>query len=316
VDGDVNGDGLSNDRAFVFAASGDDDAPADMASLLSRLPGSARACLLRQTGRIAGRNTCTGPWLSSLDLQANLYPGGPRNQRVVVSVAAENVAAGLDYALHGRSGRHGWGQLASPDPLLLRVDGFDAAGRAFRYRVNPGFGRVPSRQWGTPFALRIQARIAVGADPATQALVAQAVAVHDQMEPAQVAAGLLRRWVNTPAAALAHDSGHGAALSPAQRAALLSAADSVSRGSRRLAAALGRVMSDLGSSGSDEVKAALAAQRDLQSAAQALLDWGWDVARATLGDAEWRRLPSGIRARPHASLPLASGGGVRLLPDL
>src|SRR5262249_23659162 len=46
VAGDVNGDGFANDRAFVF-------------------DGRSRACLQRQVGRIADRNSCEGPWTAT-----------------------------------------------------------------------------------------------------------------------------------------------------------------------------------------------------------------------------------------------------------
>jgi len=317
VDGDVNGDGLANDRAFVFdpARTADPVLRAGLLSLLGDLHGPARACLLRQAGAIAARNSCRTPWGSFADVQLNLFPGGPRNKRLVVNVAAQNVTSGLDYLLHGSAGLRGWGQYPSADPVLLRAVGFDPARRELRYQVNPGFGPDAGRSGRVPFSLRVQARITVGADPATQALVAQAVASHDRLEPRALRAEMLRLWANAPAAALAADSARGLGLAPAQAAALRAAADTVNALAGALAGELAETVTDLGASDPAAVRTALVRQRELLARAQGVLDGGLAAVRQALTPAQWARLPVRLRAGVQARLPISPQGGVRLLPD-
>src|SRR5207253_8700006 len=64
VAGDINGDGYSNDRAFICnpARIADTSISAPMARLLAGAPDNARRCLERQLGSVAGRNSCAGPW--------------------------------------------------------------------------------------------------------------------------------------------------------------------------------------------------------------------------------------------------------------
>ena len=72
VAGDINGDGCSNDRAFVFDPSTRARhlaSPADCATLLATGPSAARDCLSGQLGRIAGRNSCVGPWFTTMNAQ-------------------------------------------------------------------------------------------------------------------------------------------------------------------------------------------------------------------------------------------------------
>jgi hypothetical protein len=169
VNGDVNGDGLFNDRAFVFSPAS--ASPADtavvngMQRLLTRASPRTRRCLERQTDRIAGRNSCTTPWQPALDLQLNWRPSGaPLSRRVMISLVAVNTLTGLDALLHG--GRlKGWGQPASPDILLLNVRGFDPRTRRFLYTVNEHFG-VPSGRdnpFRVPFHLGLHIHARLGA---------------------------------------------------------------------------------------------------------------------------------------------------------
>ncbi len=74
VGSDINGDGSRNDRAFIFnPATAPDTAIANgMQRLLAGASSGARKCLDAQMGSIAARNSCTGPWQPSLDLQLNV----------------------------------------------------------------------------------------------------------------------------------------------------------------------------------------------------------------------------------------------------
>ncbi|MEO8335089.1 MAG: TonB-dependent receptor, partial [bacterium] len=69
IAGDVNGDGASNDRAFIADPSTLTD-PVAAATLRNLIAGSP--CLSSQSGRIAERNSCTSPWSSTASLQVTL----------------------------------------------------------------------------------------------------------------------------------------------------------------------------------------------------------------------------------------------------
>jgi hypothetical protein len=99
VAGDVNGDGLGNDRPSVFdpAQSPDSSLGADMRALLRRAPSRIRDCMVRQTGRIAAINSCSGSPSATLNLTVNPDPYLLRlGNRGSVTLAANNVLAGID----------------------------------------------------------------------------------------------------------------------------------------------------------------------------------------------------------------------------
>jgi hypothetical protein len=173
VGGDVNGDGLRNDRPFVYdpAAAADTALSNGMSRLLATAPERARECLEAQMGTIARRNSCSVPWSPSLDLQANFRPTFfGLNRKLTVSVLGLNTLVGIDHLLHGKDDLHGWGQPVFPDRTLLYVRGFDPAARRFVYQVNEHFGaQAGSRNaFRVPFQLAVQARLALGRDPARQ----------------------------------------------------------------------------------------------------------------------------------------------------
>src|SRR5205085_9973400 len=74
ISGDVNGDGYNNDRAFIYDPTKTADAAlsASIQSLLNSAPSSVRDCLRKQLGTIAGKNSCEGPWSTSLSLRLSL----------------------------------------------------------------------------------------------------------------------------------------------------------------------------------------------------------------------------------------------------
>jgi hypothetical protein len=167
VDRDVNGDGMRNDRAFVFdpAAAADPAVAEGMQRLLAHAPARVVDCLETQIGQIADRNSCRNPWTQSLDLRASIRPSLPGvERRLTVSVDAANLLTGLDQVFHGRDNMKGWGDGARAEPTLLHVRGFDPATNAFRYEVNEAFGQARRGQNAqrAPFAVRISARIALG----------------------------------------------------------------------------------------------------------------------------------------------------------
>ena len=73
---DINGDGYANDRAFVFnpAATADTALANGMRALLANGSGSARDCLQKQLGAIAGRASCQGPWYSTAVMTFSFNP--------------------------------------------------------------------------------------------------------------------------------------------------------------------------------------------------------------------------------------------------
>lgn len=170
VGGDINGDGLRNDRAFIFdpANTADTAVANGMSRLLASTSDRARECLEAGLGKIASRGACTTPWFPSLDLQFNIRPSAlGLDRRLTISVLALNTLAGLDQLFHGDNLR-GWGQRAIPDRTLLHVRGFDPTTNSYRYEVNENFGAPTGGRsaFRSPFQLALQARLAVGTDPA------------------------------------------------------------------------------------------------------------------------------------------------------
>ena len=143
IAGDVNGDGYGNDRAFIFnpAQTADPALASAMQNLLATAPGNVRNCLENQLGKLAGRNSCQGPWTSQASLTLSLNPIKFRlPQRANVSFQISNPLGAADMLLHDDSKLRGWGQFSFSDPTLLQVRGFDPVSRRYRYDVNERFG--------------------------------------------------------------------------------------------------------------------------------------------------------------------------------
>ena len=173
VGGDVNGDGSRNDRAFIFAADSASAVGPGMARLLETAAGSVRSCLLGQTGTVAARNSCTGPWQTSLDFQLNWRPTLlSLNRRMTMSLVTVNFLRGLDELLHGADGARGWGLATRPDGTLLYVTGFDTVQQRYAYDVNERFGATYGSATAVrpPFQLGLQVRISIGPDRTQQAI--------------------------------------------------------------------------------------------------------------------------------------------------
>ena len=175
VAADINGDGNPNDRAFIYdpAKTGDSLLAAGMRKLLSSHSSSVRRCLDAQLGRIAARNSCQGPWISTSNLTLTLNPASVHlPQRATVSFQISNPLGAADFLLHGDGRLHGWGQPFIPTTQLLFVRGFDSARRRFLYEVNQRFGSAavtqsPSR---LPVTLTAMFRLDVGPTRERQAL--------------------------------------------------------------------------------------------------------------------------------------------------
>jgi hypothetical protein len=163
VAGDINADGARNDRAFIFDPAQGGPLATDLQRLLDRSPGRVRECLTSQTGTIAARNSCRGPWQVSSDIQLNWRPSfWGLDQRLTLSMVTSNLLGGLDQLFHGDD-LHGWGASYRPDATLLIVRGFDPVAQQYRYQVNQRFGDVRSAQaLRQPFQIGVQLRFALG----------------------------------------------------------------------------------------------------------------------------------------------------------
>lgn len=167
VASDINGDGLANDRAFVFdpAAAADASLARDLRTLMAAAPSQARDCLRRQLGAPAARNGCEGPWTSSMNAALSTgYMHVLDGRLMVASLNFTNPLGGLDQLLHGENGLHGWGTSSRPDPVLYTVRGFDPTLNRFQYAVNPRFGSTRSSQTTlrAPFRVSLDVRLELG----------------------------------------------------------------------------------------------------------------------------------------------------------
>lgn len=149
VSGDVNGDGLSNDRAFIAnpATAGDPALAASMQTLLTSASGGAKQCLESQLGQLAGRNSCQGPWTHSAFLSVSFNPIKLHlPQRANIQFQVSNPIGAADLLVNGESNLKGWGQTIQPDATLLYVRGFNPATQRYVYEVNQRFGSTKLSQ--------------------------------------------------------------------------------------------------------------------------------------------------------------------------
>ena len=175
VSGDINGDGYNNDRAFIYdpGKTADPTLSAAMQNLLDGAPSSVRDCLRKQLGTIAGRNSCEGPWSTSLSLRISLVSQAVKlPDRATVSLGIANPLTGIDALVHGSNNLHGWGAPSFTDPTLLFVRGFDPATQTYKYDVNPRFGasRQASALNLAPMRLTLDVRVDVGPERERQDL--------------------------------------------------------------------------------------------------------------------------------------------------
>jgi hypothetical protein len=179
VSGDVNGDGLSNDRAFIFDPASLSTSDPNQAALKAGLENvfaasPAKACLSQQIGTIAGRNTCESPWFFNINSMNVSFVSTALHlpQRATFRIGVANVLTGVDLVTHGSNNMHGWGQQPRLDPTLLFVRGFDQSTNTFKYQVNPRFGdsRVQATANTAPFRLTLDVTYDVGPERERQQL--------------------------------------------------------------------------------------------------------------------------------------------------
>jgi hypothetical protein len=178
VNGDVNGDGYTNDRAFIFdpASATDPAVQAGMQTLLASAPDNARECLKSQLGNLAKRGSCQSPWTAGAQVTLALDPVKLRlPHRMGLSVGISNPLGAVDMLLHGEDKMHGWGQSPAPDNTLLSVKGFDPATNRYTYEVNQRFGStsIQNTLARTPVKIQMQAQVDLGPTTERQLLTQQ-----------------------------------------------------------------------------------------------------------------------------------------------
>jgi hypothetical protein len=175
VSGDVNGDGWTNDRAFIFDPGSAPSASVGtgLSDLLATGSHSARACLRSQANTLAGRNSCVGPWSATMNASLLATEIPHTDERLTLSLNLSNPLGGLDQLLHGSGKLHGWGSSPIPDGTLYQIRGFDQTARRYVYQVNPRFGNTdPSfSTFRSPFRATIDARMVLGKNTREQAVV-------------------------------------------------------------------------------------------------------------------------------------------------
>jgi len=304
VAGDINGDGRSNDRAFIFdpavaAAAGDTAIANGMTRLLANTSSRARDCLLSQMGKVAERSSCSSPWSPALDLQANIRPSGfGLDRRLTISVIALNTLTGIDQLLHGSNNLHGWGQPSFPDRTLLYVRGFDPTTNTYQYQVNEHFGATNGTRnaFRVPFQIAIQGRLALGTDPARQQFnnAIGRGAGGGRMNPEALKARMTRLVPNAFLEIIAINDSAKLELTPDQITKLQAAGDDFKVKSDSLVDKVANVLGDTTTKNPDPMTVFTKLQPTIAEArklgTQAIND-----SKAILTPAQWAKVPESIK---------------------
>ncbi|HEY3935658.1 MAG TPA: carboxypeptidase regulatory-like domain-containing protein [Gemmatimonadales bacterium] len=174
VAGDVNGDGLNDDLAFIPnpATTHDPALAAQMTQLLAAAPAGARDCLMKQLGEIAGINSCTTQWQARLDLRIDWQP--PRSfgfgDRLRLTTQMINTSGALVRLFGLENTALGRGALSqTANSQLLYVTGFDPSTQNYKYQVNQLFGQPlnfgTARHLYPPFQLQMGLEYKLGGPP-------------------------------------------------------------------------------------------------------------------------------------------------------
>jgi hypothetical protein len=233
---------------------------------------------------------------------------------VRISLTASNIPALADWAVHGRDHLRGWGEPAIPDATLLHTRGFDPVRGAYRYEVNPSFGRSLSRRDRSGFALTLQVRVTVGTDPATQ-WVAQERRAYQSVArpPEEIRAEIGKRVRSLPARVLWSADSLRVDLDSAQKVSLRQLADSVQLVVPPLLDSLAAAAS-LADTASAPTLPARVRQRALTGVVQELLDSVQAQVRAILSRAQWELLPAAWR-EPAGAVPVVPMKPIIIAPE-
>jgi hypothetical protein len=304
VGGDINGDGRSNDRAFVFDPSNPvvmaDTALANgMTRLLANTSPRARECLQAQMDKVAARSSCSSPWSPSFDLQANIRPAGfGLDRRLTISVITMNTLTGLDQLLHGSDNLRGWGQPSFPDRTLLYVRGFDPASNTYKYQVNEHFGAVNGTRnaFRVPFQIAIQGRLTLGTDPARQQFnnVVGRGPGGGRMNPEALKARMTRLVPNAFLDIIAINDSAKLELTPDQIAKLQASGDAFKIKADSLIDKVANILGDTTVKSPDPMTIFAKLQPSMTEGRK-LATQGISDAKAILTPAQWEKLPESIK---------------------
>lgn len=312
VSADINGDGARNDRAFIFdpATAGDPELVAGINKLLASSSNSARQCIRSQLGTLSARNSCTGPWQPSLDLQLNWRPTAFKlDRRLTFSLVTANLIGGIDQMLHGSNNLRGWGSFTQPDNTLLFVRGFDAATNRYRYEVNERFGAARGNQTGIrlPFQVGFNIRYTLGPDQTRDRLrAAFGGARGAPLTGAGIAAGVGRFFPNVPLQIIeARDS---IGLTDADVAKLKVLADSLQTEVDSLTEQARRVVEKEGGNPDPAVLFGVKLRPFFEKGTR-LRTAGTEGAKKLLTAEQWTRVPARIKTPQGFGGPGGGGGG-------
>jgi hypothetical protein len=174
VAGDVNGDGLNDDVAFIPnpATTSDPALAQQMSQLLASTPSGARACLEKQLGQLAGINSCTTQWQARLDVRVDWQP--PRSfglgDRLRITTQLQNTSGALVRLFGLENTALGRGALSTQaNSQLLYVTGFNPTTQSYIYQVNQLFGQPlnfgTARHRYPPFQVQLGLEYKLGGPP-------------------------------------------------------------------------------------------------------------------------------------------------------
>ena len=153
ADRDLNGDGIANDAAFIPQALANTWANA--------VSPDVRSCIRESAGRIAGFNSCTGPWsVSSLIYASIPGPALGLARGYSISVQLSNPLA----VFAGGSGLI-FGNAEPVNATLVHITGFDSQSHAFRSEPLSGFGKPSGLATGVSGPMRFAIGIHVPLGP-------------------------------------------------------------------------------------------------------------------------------------------------------
>ena len=153
--GDVNGDGVSNDRLYVpsdaevasyqfFGA----DSAAQRTAFVAKINGTS--CLNDNRGRVVGRNSCRNPWQSIFDARLSKAVTTFRDQQFEVSADFFNLLNGLRKSLGQRN------EVQSANEQALQPRGFNPGTSRYVYQYNSNFGKTEPSAFGLSQQFQVQ----------------------------------------------------------------------------------------------------------------------------------------------------------------
>jgi hypothetical protein len=153
--GDVNGDGVVNDRLYIptelelaaYAFVGADSV-AQRAAFNHKI--NDTPCLKDHRGQVMGRNACRNPWQNILDMRVGKTFNTLRGQSAELSIDFFNVLNGLKSA---------WGQrfeVQAVNEQALQPRGFNAGTNRFAYQYNTNFGKYEPSAFGLSQQFQVQ----------------------------------------------------------------------------------------------------------------------------------------------------------------